>query len=122
MSFIGVVIKGMSKGALFVAMPFYQKQFKKKLGFKPFPGTLNLRVTPRVKREIGKQNGIKISGKKGNGSAKCFAVEISGLQCFVIIPTKSMHPANTIEVLSRYNLRKKLHLRNGCRVKIEIGK
>ena len=120
MSIFGVVVKGMGKGQVFVAMPFYQKQFVKKLGFAQFPGTLNLRVEMKAKKKVTAQKGIRIVGKRGKGGAWCFAVNINKLPCFVIIPDKSTHAKNIVEVLSRYNLRKKLRLRNGCRVRIAM--
>lgn len=118
MSFIGVVVSGMGKGATFVAMPFYKKQFKKKLGFIPFPGTLNLRVEAKTKRKIMKEKKTRITGRNGKGGASCFAIKINALPCFAILPDKSTHAKNIIEVLSHHNLRKKLRLRNGCRVRL----
>lgn len=118
MTFIGVVVKGMAKGATFVAMPFYQKQFVKKLGFAPFPGTLNLRVEMKTKKKITAQKGIRIAGRGGKGGAWCFPVKVNSLPCIAIIPDKSTQTKNVVEVLSRHNLRKKLRLRNGCRVRL----
>ncbi len=118
MLFIAVVVSGMGKGATFVAMPFYQKQFVKKLSFAPFPGTLNLRVEAKTKRRIMKEKKIRIVGRSGKGGALCFAVKINAVPCVVIVPDKSTHAKNIIEVLSHYNLRKKLRLRNGRRVRL----
>ena len=123
MAIIGVVVQGLGKAQLFVAMQFYSRQFEKKLGFKPFPGTLNLHVEAKVKRELKKGKGIRIAGRGGKGGASCFPVKLNALPCFVIIPDKSTHAKNVIEVLSQFNLRRKLRLRNGCRVKISnMGK
>ncbi len=121
MTFIGVVVKGLGKAALFTEMPVYLTQFKKKLGFKPFPGTLNLRVEPKVKRAIRNTKAVKITGKNVNGSVECFAITVNGVKCFAIFPKKSTHAANVVEVLSKFNLRKKLRLRNGCRVRLKLS-
>ncbi len=118
MYIIGIVVSGMRRGATFVAMPFYKEQFKKKLGFAPFLGTLNLRVAAKTKREITTRKKIRIVGRSGKGGAWCFAVKVNGFPCFVIIPDKSTHARNVIEVLCRHNLRKKLRLKNGARVKL----
>ncbi len=120
MIFVGVVVKGLGKAAGFTELAFYKRQFVKKLGFEPFPGTLNLRVEPKVKRKIKKRKAIQISGRSSKGGAKCFAIELNGLRCFAIIPTKSTHGKNVVEILSRYNLRKKLRLRNGCPARLII--
>ncbi len=118
--FIGKVTGGLGKAQLFVAMPFYSKQFVKKLGFKPFPGTLNLRVEPKVKKALVKGKAIRITGRNGKGGATCFAIKLNKLNCFLIIPDKTTHSANVVEILSKHNLRKKLKLRNGCPVKLKL--
>lgn len=122
MSIVGVVVKGMGKGQVFVAMPFYQKQFVKKLGFAPFPGTLNLRVDVKDKKTLLSGKKIRITGRNGKGGAQCFALQVNSVPCFVVVPDKSTHAKNIVEVLSRYNLRKKLRLRNGCRVRLDFKK
>ena len=42
----GVVTAGMGEGQYYVNQPGYQDQFRDKLGFTPFEGTLNLRIVP----------------------------------------------------------------------------
>ncbi len=118
MKITGCVVSGTHRGKRFVAMPFYSLQFKQKLGFVPFPGTLNLRVGAKARKKIAATKGIRIAGKRGRGGAWCFAVKINGVHCFVIILDKSTHPKNIVEVLSRHNLRKKLKLINERRVRI----
>src|SRR5206468_5521350 len=38
-----VVFSGLSEGAYYMGMEGYRKQIRSKLGFDPFPGTMNLR-------------------------------------------------------------------------------
>ena len=40
----GTVISGMGEGAYYMALKGYTKQFKSKIGFVPFPGTLNVKL------------------------------------------------------------------------------
>src|SRR5438309_7556458 len=40
-----VVFSGLSEGAYYMGLEVYRKQFRPKLGFDPFHGTLHLRVT-----------------------------------------------------------------------------
>ena len=120
MNFVAKVVNGMGKGAFFVAMPFYQKQVKKKLGFEPFPGTLNVKMAVKDKKKITATKGIRIVDKGGKGGAWCFPILLDKLPCFAIIPDKSTHEKNVLEILSQYNLRKKLHIRSGCKVRIHF--
>ncbi|HXV45112.1 MAG TPA: DUF120 domain-containing protein, partial [Nitrososphaera sp.] len=41
--FEGSVVSGMGEGAYYMSLEGYRKQFKQKLGYEPYPGTLNVR-------------------------------------------------------------------------------
>ncbi|PIU59668.1 riboflavin kinase, partial [Candidatus Bathyarchaeota archaeon CG07_land_8_20_14_0_80_47_9] len=41
----GKISTGKGEGAQFVKLPWVRKQIIQKLGFTPFPGTLNIRLT-----------------------------------------------------------------------------
>ena len=41
----GEVTTGLGKAAYFLSQEFYTNEFKKNLGFVPFPGTLNVIVS-----------------------------------------------------------------------------
>ena len=41
----GTVFKGLGEGAYYIGKEHYRKQFVEKLGFEPYPGTLNLKLT-----------------------------------------------------------------------------
>ncbi len=40
----GKVFSGLGEGKYYVSLQGYKKQFEEKLGFTPYPGTLNLRI------------------------------------------------------------------------------
>ena len=42
---VGVVTEGMKEGGYYIAIKGYYVQFKEKLGFKPYKGTLNLKLS-----------------------------------------------------------------------------
>ena len=42
MEITGIVTTGLGKAAYFLGQDFYKNQFRERLGFTPFPGTLNL--------------------------------------------------------------------------------
>ena len=48
----GVLFSGLGEGAYYIMIKGYRKQFQSKLGFDPFPGTLNLRLDSTVDRKI----------------------------------------------------------------------
>lgn len=43
-SFKGKIVTGMGEGAYYMALEGYKRQFHDKLGYEPFPGTLNVKI------------------------------------------------------------------------------
>jgi CTP-dependent riboflavin kinase len=73
----GKVFVGLGEGGKFVALEWVEKQIKEKLGFKPYPGTLNLKIEEKesldVIRELRKAKGISIEPPDPKScSGKCF--------------------------------------------------
>jgi len=50
--FEGTVFSGMGEGAYYISQSGYRDQFVSKLGFEPYPGTLNLRVRKEDQEEV----------------------------------------------------------------------
>src|ERR671928_100116 len=46
--FKGTIVSGMGEGAYYMSLDGYKKQFKEKLGYEPFPGTLNLKLEEKM--------------------------------------------------------------------------
>src|SRR5919199_700569 len=46
--FEGNVISGMGEGAYYMSLDGYRKQFKDKLGYNPYPGTLTVKLVDQV--------------------------------------------------------------------------
>src|ERR671925_2061691 len=85
MDFEGNVISGRGEGAYYMSLEAYRKKFKKKLGYEPYPGTLNVKLTDRIfmnaRNEIGKYPSIFIDGFSDNtrtyGWVKCYPANIN---------------------------------------------
>ena len=43
----GVIVSGMGEGAYYMSLNGYTKQFKSKIGYVPFPGTLNVKLNQK---------------------------------------------------------------------------
>ena len=72
----GHITSGKGKGEFFVSQEQYRKQFREKLGYLPYSGTLNILVKQDETRSVlEKIKGIKINGfqieKKTFGKVKC---------------------------------------------------
>ncbi|HLI46460.1 MAG TPA: DUF120 domain-containing protein [Geobacterales bacterium] len=122
----GFVFTGIKEGAYYISLKGYMDQFKEKLGYEPFPGTLNVRlIEPKNRGFLRNLEGIFISGfedeKRTYGWVKCFPAVINNkLDCAVILLERTIHPRNVIEVISKHNLRKELRLKDGDIVEITI--
>ena len=115
----GAVASGLGEGAFYMRQRGYKDQFRSKLWFEPYEGTLNLRMqgADLAKLEVLRESpGIEISGFESGGrtfgGAKCFLATLGHLDCAIIIPIRS-HYSEVIEVISKHYLRGALGLKDG---------
>ena len=124
----GVVERGVGEGGYYVSLKGYLSQFREKLGIDPYAGTLNLRVS---ETELGKflagPEKVNIAGFKTRersfGEIEAYPVAINtspkGLsKGALIIPKRTTHPSNVVELISKDYLRGKLKLKDGDRVRV----
>jgi len=125
----GTLVSGMGEGAYYMALKGYTKQFKPKIGYIPFPGTLNVRLDQKIHQEAIKQfeilEGIKINsfsdGKRTYGWVKCFPAKLNNsINCELIILERTHHDASIIELISKVCIRKTGKLKNGSKISIKI--
>ena len=103
----------MGKAAMFLSIPAYKKRFKSAIGYVPYPGTLNVKLSPgstrRVPRLIKTDHttikGFVIGGRR-YGSVKCYAALINGKSGVSIIrPQKSRYPDSIVEIVAKRRLK-----------------
>ncbi len=125
----GTLVSGMGEGAYYMGLKGYTKQFKSKIGYVPYPGTLNVRLDQKIHQEAIKQfetlNGIKIKsfsdGKRTYGWVKCFTAKLNNsTNCELIILERTHHDDSIIELISKSCLRKVAKLKDGSKVSIKI--
>lgn len=124
----GRVLPGSGKAQHYVSIPGYQRQFEEKLGFSPFPGTLNVHLSPASmghREELDRRQAIIIQGfvqgEHVYGSSRCYPARISGVSAAVVIPERTHYPSDVIEVLAPAKLREVLGLSDGDRVTILVS-
>jgi riboflavin kinase len=119
----GTVFSGRGEGAIFITLPWVSAQIEEKLGFMPFPGTLNVKLTAgsvKTKEILENSGGIQIHPDPGYCRAKLFRARMEGLDCAVVLPGVSDYPEDVIEVVASENLRKRFGLVDGNTVKVEV--
>jgi riboflavin kinase len=125
----GELFSGLGEGSYYVSLEGYGRQFIDRLGFDPYIGTLNLKLTSqkdrKLRRELEHYSGISIDGFKDEyrtyGGAKCFmAIVNDQVEGAVAILERSHYDESVLEVISPVNIREKLGLKDGNRVKVKI--
>jgi len=120
----GKVFSGNGEGAEFIKLPWVSKQIAEKLGFIPYTGTLNIKLTAQsiiIKNSLMNARAIEISPIKGFCRGRCFrACFIQDLNCAIIIPEVENYPKDVIEVAAPVNLREKFKLKDSDMVEVKI--
>lgn len=115
----GAVVDGLGEGAYYVDM--YAERFEKALGFKPFSGTLNVRIRDeRARKALARMKQtppLIVSGftKEGRtfGDVICYHVLVNQkVEGAVVIAQRTHHGQNILEVISPFNLRRRLKLKD----------
>ncbi|HYB63047.1 MAG TPA: DUF120 domain-containing protein [Thermoplasmata archaeon] len=126
MSISGEVASGLGEGRYYLSQPGYVVQFTERLGYTPFPGTLNVRLRPSETRRLAALrdwNGVRIDGFEAGGrtfgGATCYLAQLNGRRCHLIRPDRS-HYQDVIEFVAPEKLRTRLRLKDGDAVKAEL--
>ncbi|MDH3501530.1 MAG: DUF120 domain-containing protein [Nitrosopumilus sp.] len=125
----GILVSGMGEGAYYMSLKGYTKQFKSKIGYIPFPGTLNVKLDKKVDQKAIQQfetlNGITIESfsdeKRTYGWVKCFPAKLNqSIDCQLIVLERTHHDDSIIELISKECIRKSGKLQDGSKVTIKI--
>ncbi|MEM1519646.1 MAG: DUF120 domain-containing protein, partial [Pyrobaculum sp.] len=108
----GYVVSGLGEGAFYMSLKGYRKAFEKVLGYVPYPGTLNIKLTPQslpLRRYLDGLPGIYIPGFS-NGvrtyrGVRLFKAKIRGVETAVVIPERTHHSSDVIEIIAPMKLR-----------------
>jgi riboflavin kinase len=125
----GTVFTGLGEGAYYISKEHYRKQFIEKLGFDPYPGTLNLKLTTnydlKTRTELEAYPAIEIQGFQNEdrtfGLVKCYPATISNkVKGALISALRSHYDNSVVEVIAPVCLRRHLNLKDGYKVKVEV--
>ncbi|MBY8982758.1 MAG: CTP-dependent riboflavin kinase [Candidatus Lokiarchaeota archaeon] len=134
---IGEVSEGMREGGYYVAIKGYYEQFKAKLGFEPFKGTLNLKIDKLdldiLKDLMSQIKPITIKGfedqNREYGPVYCYDVYISPLfernrkiKAAILDIQRTHHKKNIIEILAKEYLRDYFNLKDGDKLVIKLNR
>jgi riboflavin kinase, archaea type len=125
-SFSGTVTSGLGEGRYYLSQPGYVVQFTERLGYSPYPGTLNVRVGAEALRkaaQVGTWSGVRIDGFHASGrtfgGATCFPATLNGHACHLIHPDRT-HYKDVVEFIAADCLREALPVKDDDAVEVAI--
>ena len=131
---VGHVTGGMGEGRHYISLPGYKRQFEERLGYDPFPGTLNVDlVEDSVRRRSALESlePIGIDGWEGDdrtyGPAVCYRATIETDdgdtydESHVIAPERTHHDEDQLEIIAPEKLRDALSLEDADHLTIYVG-
>ncbi|MGD8301122.1 MAG: CTP-dependent riboflavin kinase [Desulfobacterales bacterium] len=122
----GKIISGAGEGAYFTQIDWVRQQCNEKLGFIPYPGTLNLEVASDklpIIASLGQKNGIDlISPDPKFCNAKAFPVRLDKINGAIIMPEEKVriHAENIIEIIAPLNIKATLDVEDGVSLTIVL--
>ncbi|MFX0017980.1 MAG: DUF120 domain-containing protein [Promethearchaeota archaeon] len=134
---VGEVVEGMHEGGYYVAIKSYFDQFKNRLGFEPYKGTLNLKLSDTdnsiLREKLQYIRPVIINGFKNQereyGPVKCYDVYIYRLdnknnrrKAAILDIKRTHHKKNVVEILAKPYLRDYFNLKDGDKLIIEVIK
>lgn len=122
----GKVASGLGEGRYYLDQKGYIDQFVARLGFRPYPGTLNLEVRGA---ELNKLRILKASPaiaidafqdkERTFGAVDAWRARINGVDCAAIMP-KRTHHTRTLEIIASEYLRDRLKVADGDELEVHV--
>ena len=120
----GTIIEGLGEGKYYMSLKGYRNQVKEKMGFSPYPGTLNIRIGKGSRDQILAGEPIVIKGftnkDRTYGDIFAFPCKLEGKQAAIIVPLRTSHGPDILEVVSSFDIKEKLRKKNGDRVTVVL--
>ncbi len=122
----GEIVEGSNEGKYYLSQKHYKQEIKKEFGFTPYPGTLNIKIREEdiLKREeVLKKEFVTIPGfvteKRTYGELYAYPAKLNGIEVVIIIPLRTHHGKEIIEIISENSLKDKIENRNKVLLEIE---
>ncbi|MGZ5511546.1 MAG: DUF120 domain-containing protein [Nitrososphaeraceae archaeon] len=130
--FEGHIITGMGEGAYYMSLKGYKQQFKDKLGYETYPGTLNIKLNSSLyveaKKEMLKYPSINIEGfsdqSRTFGWVKCYPAFINdsdNINSSILILERTHYDDSIIEIIAPFSIKELFSLKNGDHIKLKVN-
>lgn len=118
------IFTGEGKASEFLTMKPYTQFIRETEGFKPYPGTLNLRAEPEMIKEVKEEaekhrmDSTEFDGRE-LGGITIYSVCLKDEKCCVVEPDLSRYGEDVMEIVAGFNIREKFGLTDGDIVEVE---
>lgn len=130
----GVICSGLGEGAAFMCLNWVKKVLTERLGFSPYPATLNLLLESdeemRLWEDIqGETRGVEIPPPdKAFCQAQCWPVLVASsgmngekvIEGAILLPQVAGYPRNKVEVVAPIHIKNSLGVRDGDSLTLEF--
>lgn len=127
MQLTGEIRSGLGRGSFFTSLDWVVEQFEKAMGFKPFPGTLNVCLTgddlERMDSFFQCDDFELVPDNPEFCAARLKKVYVGGLPAAVVFPSEDVraHGREILELIAGCHLKENLNLKDGDQVTISDG-
>jgi riboflavin kinase len=123
----GKIAAGSGEGRFYLSLEGYRNEIQRKLGFVPFPGTLNIVVDPDSmlsRQQLRRMEPIVIQGFKDGqrtyGDLFAYRCRLEGLECALIIPLRTHHGPDIVEIICPSDIKRTLGKKDGDTVAVVV--
>jgi riboflavin kinase len=130
----GTVTSGMGEGRHYISLPGYMEQFRERLGYEPFPGTLNVDLdeeSTRLRLRMDALDPVDIDGwaddERTYGPAFCWPATVETTdgdryrESHVIAPERTHHGTDQLEVIAPEKLREVLDIEDDDALEVHVS-
>lgn len=124
----GKILSGVQKAAQFTQLDWVQEQCMEKLGFIPFPGTVNIEITEgdiSTLNALRKEEGIRLIPPDPQFcESKAFPIAMGHIQGALIIPEENVrvHGRAVIEIMAPVKVKDALGVGDGDSLSFRLKK
>ncbi|MDR0373838.1 MAG: CTP-dependent riboflavin kinase [Nitrososphaerota archaeon] len=121
--FRGTVFSGNGAGKHFIELSWVKCQVERKVGFTPYLGTLNLRLTKEEaekRKMLDPTRGIQIKPATGYFLGVLFRSMVEEQEAAVVVPVMPNYPTDVLEIIAPIYLRGKLKIEDGAGIVVTV--
>ncbi len=124
----GKVVSGVRKAAYFTQLEWVQEQCMEKLGFRPYPGTLNVEISEEslpIVEALQREQGVELIPPDTEFcAARAMLLSVGSVSGAIIIPAEDVrvHGKNIVEVISPLRLKDALQVKDGDSLTLIVKK